>query len=89
MSTTRKYYKHPAESDIGHGTIYLEAQGDVIVRQVESYRSVLVWADKGGQADERFPLSDQPLSWLDLDSDDSITASEFEAVWKRAKAVSG
>lgn len=89
MSTTRKYYKHPAESDIGHGTIYLEAQGDVIVRQVESYRSVLVWADEGGQADERFPLSDQPLSWLDLDSDDSITASEFETVWKRAKAVSG
>jgi hypothetical protein len=29
------------------------------------------------------------LSWLDLDSDDSITASQFEAVWKQAKAVSG
>ena len=65
MSTPRKHYKHPAESEIGNGTIYLEAQGDVI------------------------PLSDQPLSWLDLDSDDAITASQFEAVWKQAKAVSG
>ncbi len=89
MSTTRKHYKHPAESEIGPGTLYIEAQGDVIVRQVESYRSVLVWADKSGQADDRFPLSDQPLSWLDLDEDDGITAGEFDAVWKRAKAVSG
>lgn len=89
MSTAKKYFKHWAESDIGQGTVYLEAAGDVIVRQVEIYGSTLTWADKAGHSDERFTLADQPLSWLDLDSDDGITASEFEAAWKRAKLATG
>ncbi|MET4617275.1 hypothetical protein [Stenotrophomonas sp. HMWF003] len=90
MSTNKKqYFKHWAESDLGQGNVYIEAVGDVIVRQVEVYRSVTTWADKHGQSDERFLLADQPLSWFDLDSDDGITATEFEAAWKKAKAATG
>lgn len=87
MSTTKKHFKHWAESELGQGNVLIEAIGDVIVRQVEIYGSVVVWADRSGQSDERFMLADQPLSWLDLDSDDGITAAEFEAAWKRAKAA--
>lgn len=88
MSTPKKqYFKHWAESDLGQGNVYIEAVGEVIVRQVEVYRSVTTWADKTGQRDDRFVLADQPLSWFDLDSDDSITASEFEAAWKKARAT--
>lgn len=87
MSTTKKHFRHWAESDLGQGNVYIEAIGDEIVRQVEIYGGTLVWADKSGQSDERFMLADQPLSWLDLDTDDGITATEFEAAWKRAKAA--
>lgn len=87
MSNAAKYYKHWAESDLGQGNVYMEAIGDEIVRQVEIYGGRIVWSDKTGQSDENFMLADQPLSWLDLDSDDGITASEFEAAWKRAKAA--
>lgn len=87
MSNAAKYYKHWAESDLGQGNVYMEAIGDEIVRQVEIYGGRIVWSDKNGQSDENFMLADQPLSWLDLDSDDGITASEFEAAWKRAKAA--
>jgi len=85
MSSKKTHYKHLAESDIGKGTVYLEAVGDVIVRQVEIYGSKLVWADKTCHSDDRFTLAEQPLSFLDLDSDDGISASEFEVAWNRAR----
>lgn len=87
MSTAKTYFKHPAESNLGKGTVYLEAQGEVIVRQVEVYRSVQVWCDRTGSSDDRFALADQPLSWFDLDNEDGITAREFETAWKKAKAA--
>lgn len=87
MSRMTKHFRHWAESDLGQGYVYMEAIGDEIVRQVEIYGGRIVWSDKTGQSDENFMLADQPLSWLDLDSDDGITATEFEAVWKRAKAA--
>ncbi|MEG2804805.1 hypothetical protein [Stenotrophomonas sp.] len=88
MSSRKQYFKHWAESELGEGTVLMEAMGDEIVRQVEIYRSLTVWSDKTGQSDERFMLADQPLSWLDLDEDDGITAGEFEAAWKKARATS-
>lgn len=86
MNSAKKYYKHLAESSLGKGNVLMEARGDKIVRQVEIYGAVVVWADESGQSDDRFTLAEQPLSYLDFDSDDEISAREFESVWTRAKA---
>lgn len=89
MSNVKKYYKHWAESGLGKGNVLMEARGDKIVRQVEVYGATAVWADVNGHSDDRFPLADQPLSFLDFDEDDEISAREFESAWTKARAQSG
>lgn len=89
MSTAKKYFKHLAESHLGKGNVLMEARGDKIVRQVEIYGTVIVWSDESGQSNGRFMLAEQPLSFLDFDSDDEISAREFESAWTRARAATG
>ncbi len=36
-----------------------------------------------------FMLADQPVSFLDFDSDDEISAREFEIAWKKAREATG
>ncbi|OBU65295.1 hypothetical protein A9K58_14520 [Stenotrophomonas maltophilia] len=88
-NATRKYYKHWAESDLGKGNVLMEAHGDRIVRQVEIYGVKVVWADQHGQSDDRFRLAEQPVSFLDFDEDDEISAREFQAAWKKAREATG
>jgi len=88
-STAKKYYKHWAESGLGKGNVLMEARGEKIVRQVEIYGAKLVWADQHGQSDDRFVLADQPVSFLDFDEDDEISAREFESAWKKAREATG
>lgn len=89
MSTDKKYFKHQAESDLGKGNVLMEARGEKILRQVEIYGLRAVWSDATGQSDDRFLLADQPLSFFDFDSDDEISAREFETAWKKARDASG
>jgi len=88
-NTARKYYKHWAESGLGKGNVLMEARGEKIVRQVEIYGTKLAWADEHGQSDDRFMLADQPVSFLDFDEDDEISAREFESAWKKAREATG
>ena len=77
MNTDKKYYKHPAESDLGKGNVLMEARGEKILRQVEVYGLRAVWSDASGQSDDRFLLADQPLSFFDFDEDDSQLQFDF------------
>jgi hypothetical protein len=79
-----KYYKHWAESELGEGVAFMEAVGDMIVRQVEIYGDEALWSDQRGQKDERFMLADQAPSAIDLRSEHEVTAEEFEAAWRKA-----
>ncbi|HFK2920609.1 hypothetical protein [Stenotrophomonas beteli] len=88
-SAARKYYKHWAESGLGKGNVLMEARGDKIVRQVEIYGTKWVWADEHAHSDDRFLLADQPVSFLDFDEDDEISAREFESAWKKAREATG
>ncbi len=47
------------------------------------------WADETGQSDDRFVLADQPVSFMDFDEDDEISAREFESAWKKAREATG
>jgi hypothetical protein len=88
-SAAKKYYKHWAESGLGKGNVLMEARGEKIVRQVEIYGTKMVWADEHAHSDDRFLLADQPVSFLDFDEDDEISAREFEAAWKKAREATG
>ncbi|MOA65349.1 hypothetical protein D3C78_1917030 [compost metagenome] len=48
-----------------------------------------MWADETGQSDDRFVLADQPVSFMDFDEDDEISAREFEIAWKKAREATG
>lgn len=88
-SNNKKYYKHWAESSLGKGNVLMEARGDKIVRQVEIYGTKSVWADETSHSDDRFLLAEQPVSFLDFDEDDEISAREFESAWKKAREATG
>jgi hypothetical protein len=88
-SNTKKYYKHWAESGLGKGNVLMEARGEKIVRQVEIYGTKMVWADEHAHSDDRFLLADQPVSFMDFDEDDEISAREFEIAWKKAREATG
>ncbi len=34
-------------------------------------------------------MADQPVSFLDFDEDDEISAREFESAWKKAREATG
>ncbi|PJL46507.1 hypothetical protein B9Y74_18875 [Stenotrophomonas maltophilia] len=88
-NNAKKYYKHWAESGLGKGNVLMEARGEKIVRQVEIYGTKMVWADEHAHSDDRFLLADQPVSFLDFDEDDEISAREFESAWKKAREATG
>nr|WP_313311880.1 hypothetical protein [Stenotrophomonas geniculata] len=88
-SAAKKYYKHWAESGLGKGNVLMEARGEKIVRQVEIYGTKMVWADEHAHSDDRFLLAEQPVSFLDFDEDDEISAREFESAWKKAREATG
>lgn len=89
MSNAKKYYKHWAESGLGKGNVLMEARGEKIVRQVEIYGTKAFWSDEHGRSDDRFPLADQPVSFMDFDEDDEISPREFESAWKKAREQTG
>jgi hypothetical protein len=84
----KKYYKHYAESDDGAGIAYLEAEGEIVLRQVEVYGERIFWSDRQTEADIRHRICDQPVSILGLTPKDEATPEEFESVWRRAKQTS-
>ena len=88
-SAAKKYYKHWDESGLGKGNVLMAARGEKIVRQVEIYGTKMVWADEHAHSDDRFLLADQPVSFLDFDEDDEISAREFESAWKKAREATG
>jgi hypothetical protein len=80
-----RYYKHYGESLEGVGTVYLETEGDVVVRQVEVYGDRRFWSNQHTQSDITHRICDRPVSELRLTRADQTTPKEFEAVWRRAR----
>ena len=83
--TMNRYYKHYGESLEGVGTVYLETEGDVVVRQVEVYGDRHFWSHQHTQSDITHRICDRPVSELRLTRADQTTPKEFEAVWRRAR----
>lgn len=81
----KRYYKGYAESDDGAGETYIEADNDIVTRQVEIYGEKVYWSDQQTDSDPLHRICDQPVSTLDLTLANEITPEEFEAVWHRAK----
>lgn len=84
-----RYFRHWAESVLGEGVALMELKGEWVVRQVEIYGPHRIWCDESGQSDDRFMLADQPISVLELDAVDEISAGEFEDAWNSARESSG
>ncbi len=81
----KKYFKYPAESGEGTGLIYLESEGESVIRQVGAFGGQLFWSDRLTQRSIEHRICDQPLSILALTPSDETTPEEFETVWLRAK----
>jgi hypothetical protein len=76
------YFKRDAEVELGEPIIYFfEFTNGWPTRQLERCRDTWRWSDR--QHDE-FP-SDQPLDPSEMDDRYSITAEEFEVMWKEAQ----
>jgi hypothetical protein len=81
------YYKGYSESDDGAGTIYIEADEDVVTRQIEVYGDKIYWSTQQVDSDPHHRICDQPVSKLDLGFAESIDFEEFESVWERARRL--
>jgi hypothetical protein len=78
---TMRYFKEPAETDLGQGYVWLEFDGEIPTRQVERYGDRW-FSSRDEYHSELGPgLVDQPLSVLELGSELEIDASEFERAW--------
>lgn len=84
--SSKLYYKHAAESDLGEGEVFLEAIDGIFTRQVEIYGDKIVWCDQQGQSDDRFMLADQPLNPGDFEDEDLMSSADFEDLWREAKS---
>lgn len=76
----KRYYKHEAESEHGHGVAYMEVTGRWPTRQVEVYGDIWYWGDEA----HRQYLADQPIEYLELRDEHAIGVDEFEQHWQEA-----
>lgn len=77
----KRYFRKRSEADIGSGYIYLEFTGDRATRQAERYGDRWFNSEKKYHDGIGPVLADQPLSEMDLSTDDEISIEEFEAAW--------
>jgi len=80
----RRYFARDAESDLGHGVVYMEFDGETATRQVERYGER--WFDSRTEYHPEIGpgLVDQPLSALGLGPADEITEEQFEEAWRQS-----
>jgi hypothetical protein len=83
--SSKRYFRHDAESDHGVGVAFMEITEGWPSRQVEFYGKTAIWGDE--QNPEH--LADQPFDVLELQPEHEIDAAEFEEAWRRAHAETG
>jgi hypothetical protein len=77
----KRYFKHPAESEFGEGTVFFEITDDWPSRQVEAYGDEWRWGD---EQHKEF-LADKPFEALELHDEHAIEAREFEKAWQEGR----
>ncbi len=82
--TTKRYFKHWAESSLGSGIAYNEFDGELPTRQVEKYGDRWFSSIKRSHPEIGPGLSDRSLSESDLEPQHEIAQAEFEEVWNVA-----
>ncbi len=82
--TTKRYFKHWAESSLGSGIAYIEFDGEIPTRQVEKYGDRWFSSIKRSHPEIGPGLSDRSLSESDLEPQHEIAQAEFEEVWNVA-----
>lgn len=79
----KKYFKFPAESDLGIGVQYIEFDNDWPIRQIECY------GDRLFNSNEKYHdelgvmgLCEQKLTQFGIEIGTLIESKEFESLWK-------
>jgi hypothetical protein len=85
-----KYFKFPAESDLGEGCQYIEFNDEGWpIRQAECYNGRWFNSNqKYHQELDSVGLWDQRLTESGMNLSEVVDAHEFEAVWKLSNQVS-
>src|SRR5260370_40964395 len=79
--TTKRYFKHWAESGLGSGIAYIEFDGELPTRQVERYGDRWFSSIKRSHPELGPGLSDRAFSESGLEPQDEIAQAEFEEAW--------
>jgi hypothetical protein len=77
-----KYFKQPAETDLGDGFVWLEFDGEMPIRQVERYGDAWFSSREDYHPELGPGLVDQPLSVLELGAEHEIDREEFQRAWE-------
>lgn len=83
------YYRRDGETMLGECVVYLEVFGNYVVRQVDDYGYLKLWADVQGSSDDRIMLADQPVNLMGFELEHEISAEEFERTWREAHSAHG
>lgn len=84
-----KYLKMPTESSLGVGTVWLELDGEWVVRQVDNYGARWFSSREDFHPALGILLTDQPLPESEHCSYEEVTRDEFEQVWTKAAKEDG
>ncbi len=82
--TTKRYFKHWAESNLGSGIAYIEFDGELPTRQVEKYGDRWFCSIKRSHPEIGPGLIESTLSESGLEPQHEISQAEFEEVWNEA-----
>jgi hypothetical protein len=82
--TTKRYFKHWAESDLGSGIASIEFDGELPTRQVEKYGDRWFSSIKRSHPEIGPGLIEATLSESGLEPQHEIAQAEFEEVWNEA-----
>ncbi len=82
--TTKRYFKHWAESDLGSGIAYIEFDGELPTRQVEKYGDRWFSSIKRYHPEIGPGLIEASFSKSGLEPQHEISQAEFEEVWNEA-----